>query len=58
MEIFDVYEGEHVEQGYISLALKITYEDQTKSFTSEEIANIEKGIIEALNTKLKATLRG
>ena len=58
VEIFDVYEGEHVEQGYISLALKITYEDQTKSFTSEEIANIEKGIIDALNTKLKATLRG
>ena len=58
VDIFDVYEGEHFEQGYISLALKITYEDQTKSFTSEEIANIEKGIIEALNTKLKATLRG
>lgn len=58
VDIFDVYEGEHVLSGFKSVALKIIYEDNTKSFTSEEIATIEKGVIEALNNKLGITLRG
>ena len=58
VDIFDVYEGEHVETGYKSVALKIIYEDTTKSFTSEEIASIEKDVISALDTKLGIKLRG
>lgn len=58
IDIFDVYEGEHMEQGYKSVALKIIYEDTTKSFKSEEISNIESQIIEALDKKLSVKLRG
>lgn len=58
VDIFDVYEGEHVDFGFKSIALKIIYEDTTKSFTSEEIANLEKGIINALEAKLSIKLRG
>lgn len=58
VDIFDVYEGEHVDLGFKSIALKIIYEDTTKSFTSEEIANLEKGIINALEAKLSIKLRG
>ncbi len=58
VDIFDVYEGEHVDLGFKSIALKIIYEDATKSFTSEEIANLEKGIINALEAKLSIKLRG
>lgn len=58
VDIFDVYEGEHVDLGFKSIALKIIYEDSTKSFTSEEIANLEKGIINALEAKLSIKLRG
>lgn len=58
VNIFDVYEGEHVDLGFKSIALKIIYEDTTKSFTSEEIENLEKGIINALEAKLSIKLRG
>lgn len=58
VDIFDVYQGEHVDFGFKSIALKIVYEDTTKSFTSEEIANLEKGIINALEAKLSIKLRG
>lgn len=58
VDIFDVYEGEHVDFGFKSIALKIIYEDTTKSFTSEEIENLEKGIINALEAKLSIKLRG
>lgn len=58
VDIFDVYEGEHVDFGFKSIALKIIYEDTTKSFTSEEIENLEKCIINALEAKLSIKLRG
>ncbi|MCH5180381.1 MAG: phenylalanine--tRNA ligase subunit beta [Erysipelotrichales bacterium] len=58
VDIFDVYEGEHVSLGFKSVALKMIYEDYTKGFTSEEITSIEKDVINALETKLSIKLRG
>lgn len=57
VDIFDVYEGEHVLEGYQSIALKIIYENKEKSFTSEEISSTEKAIIDALENKLQCVLR-
>lgn len=57
VEVFDVYEGEHIQAGYKSLAVKLTYSDDNKAFTSEEIASIEQEIIATLNKKLNVTLR-
>ena len=58
VDIFDVYEGEHISKGYKSVALKIIYEDMTKGFTNEEISTIEKDVIQALKDKLDIKLRG
>lgn len=57
VDVFDAYEGEHIVLGYKSLALKIVYENMNKSFTSEEISNIEQEIISDLEAKLDVKLR-
>ena len=57
VDIFDVYEGEHIAKEYKSLAIKIIYEYVTKSFTSAEIIELESNVINALATKLDVKLR-
>ena len=57
IELFDVYIGENIEENKKSLAYSLTFEDKNKTLTDEEInVNIEK-IIEALASKLNASLR-
>ncbi len=57
VEIFDVYKGEHIESGYYSLALSITYTSLDKTLTSEEVSSIENKILEVLDKKFNAQLR-
>ena len=56
-EVFDVYKGEHVESGYVSLAISIIYGNNEKTLTSDEINNVETKIIANLEKKFQATLR-
>ena len=56
LEIFDVYEGEHVEQGKKSIALHIVYQaDHT--LTEEEITSTHEAILNSLSSQLSAELR-
>ena len=56
LEIFDVYQGEHVEEGYKSVALNIVYQaDHTMK--EEEINEVHTKILNALESKLGAVLR-
>jgi phenylalanyl-tRNA synthetase beta chain len=57
VEIFDVYEGEHVEAGKKSVALRITYQAADHTLKEDEIAKIHTAILDALKNKLKAELR-
>ena len=57
VEIFDIYEGEHVEAGKKSVALRVTYQAADHTLKEEEISTVHNAILEALAKKLKAELR-
>ena len=57
VEIFDVYQGERIEEGFKSLALSITYQSLDKTLSDSDIDPLENTIISVLNKKLGAYLR-
>ena len=57
VDIFDVYRGEHIKEGYYSLALSVTISSMEKTLTDAEIASVQESIINALALKLNAELR-
>ena len=56
--IFDVYEGEHIEEGKKSVAFGLTFQDPTKTMDEATINNLVKNILEAVEKEHKAVLRG
>ncbi|WP_199611691.1 phenylalanine--tRNA ligase subunit beta [Flocculibacter collagenilyticus] len=57
LKLFDVYQGKGVEEGYKSLAIGITLQDQHKTLEDNEINDSMTKVIEALQTEFNATLR-
>ncbi len=57
VELFDLYEGEHIEEGKKSLAYKLTFMDANKTLTEEEVMNEFNKIINQVNTIYKSTIR-
>ena len=57
INVFDVYEGEHVEKGKKSIALHIVYLASDHTLKEEEITEVHNKILSDLNTKLHAELR-
>ncbi len=57
LEIFDVYEGEHVEAGKKSIALHIVYQASDHTLNEEEITTVHNTILNDLSTKINAELR-
>ena len=58
VEVFDVYTGEHVEKGYKSIALSVTFQSDERTLKDEEINDIFTKILNTLKTELQAELRG
>lgn len=56
-EIFDIYEGEHVEKGKKSVALHIVYQVSDHTLREEEILPIHENILKTLKETLNAQLR-
>lgn len=56
-EVFDVYQGEHIQDGYKSIALSLVYQDRNKTMTETEIQQFHQSIIDALNKEYGAELR-
>ena len=52
--LFDIYEGEHIQAGFKSMAYRITLQDEDATMTDEiidkEIANIKSGLIKKFPT--------
>lgn len=52
--LFDIYEGEHIQDGYKSLAYRITIQDEEATLTDEiiekQIASIKSGLIKKFPT--------
>ncbi len=58
VEVFDVYQGEHVETGYKSMAISIIYQSVDHTLQENEIKLEHQGILDALEKKCSAKLRG
>ena len=56
-ELFDVYKGSQIEEGYKSIAYSITYRDKKKTLTDEEVSRVHDKILKELSEKLDANLR-
>ena len=48
IELFDIYEGEELPEGKKNLAFHIIYQSQDRTLTSEEIDQLQKKVISAL----------
>ena len=57
IKVFDVYTGENVEEGKKSIAFNLTFEDNTKTLTDEEVLEVFNKIISEVEKKLSAKLR-
>lgn len=58
VEVFDVYTGEHVEEGYKSIALSIVFQSYERTLKDEDINSIHDKILETLKKDVHAQLRG
>jgi phenylalanyl-tRNA synthetase beta chain len=57
VKLFDVYKGEHIEEGYKSTAFSVTYRNKERTLKDKEVENIHNKILQVLNKKFEATLR-
>ena len=57
INLFDVYEGEHIEQGSKSVALNLTYQSKEVTLTDEQLAEKVSKIVGHLESKFSAKLR-
>ena len=57
VEVFDVYHGEHVQEGHYSLAVSVSLNDANKTLGEADIVAFEQAIVKALETKFGAELR-
>ena len=51
-KVFDIYQGEHIEQGKKSMAYRITLHDESKTLTDEvidkEMTKIREGLVKSV----------
>ena len=57
VEIFDIYEGEHVASDEKSVAISILYQAEDKTLTDGDINTVQEQIMNELESKLGALLR-
>jgi len=57
VELFDVYEGEQIDEQHRSLAFRIEFQSKEKTLTDKYVDKIFDKIIDELDDKKKITLR-
>lgn len=57
VEIFDLYRGAGIPDGYKSIAIRIRYRSYSRTLTDEEITALHKKVTDSLVGKLRVTLR-
>ncbi len=57
MELFDVYQGEQVPQGYRSLAIKITYRSDERTLQEADVEAADRQLLSHLEAEVGARLR-
>ncbi len=58
IEIFDIYVGEHIEEGKKSVAIALTFQDPTKTLDDKTINDIMDNILHVVEKEYHAHLRG
>lgn len=56
--VFDVYEGEHMEEGKKSVAFSLQYVNPEQTLTEEEVTKVHENVLKALEETYHAVLRG
>ena len=57
VKVFDVYEGENIDQDKKSIALKVTIQSDTKTLNEKDLNEISQKIINTVEEKAQAKLR-
>ena len=57
IEVFDVYTGEHVEEGKKSIAYSLTFSDSKKTLTDDEVNEVFNKVISDAEKVLSAEIR-
>lgn len=57
VELFDVYRGSQIEEGYKSLAFRINYRSNEKTLTDDDITKVHNRILNSLANQVGAILR-
>ncbi|NKB62461.1 MAG: phenylalanine--tRNA ligase subunit beta [Gammaproteobacteria bacterium] len=57
LELFDVYQGEHIEKNKKSFAFSLTFQSESSNLTSPEVDLITENVINALKEQYGAALR-
>jgi phenylalanyl-tRNA synthetase beta chain len=58
VKLFDLYEGDNVEEGKKSVAFSLTYFDPERTLTDEEVVKAHEKVLNALTVEADAQLRG
>ena len=58
VKLFDLYEGDNVEDGKKSIAFSLKYQDPTRTLTDEEVVKAHEKVLAALTSEADALLRG
>ncbi|MEH7112105.1 phenylalanine--tRNA ligase subunit beta [Neobacillus niacini] len=58
VNVFDLYEGDRMEEGKKSIAYSLKYMDPERTLTDEEVTKVHTQVLEALKTQAGAVLRG
>lgn len=56
-EVFDVYQGEHIDAGYKSVSLNIVYEDKEKTLKTEDVNDVHDRVVADLISRFEAKQR-
>jgi phenylalanyl-tRNA synthetase beta chain len=57
VEIFDLYRGAGIQEGFKSIAIRVRYRSYERTLTDDEIGSIHSRVIAALMNKLNVSIR-
>ena len=58
IRVFDVYQGEHMEEGKKSIAFNLTFQNNERTLKDDEVEELRERIIQEVKATYKAELRG
>jgi len=57
LNLFDVYQGQGIEDGFKSLAIALVLQDTNKTLEDKDITDVIERVVDSLQTELNASLR-